>query len=99
MVIPEWSAVIQAKYDALINNKTWTFVPPPAHRQSFGCKWMFKVKENAYGTVNKYMVRLVAKGFHQIEGFDFTKTFSLVVKPIIVRTVLILTIAHGCPIQ
>ena len=42
---------------------------------------------------------MVAKGFHQVEGFDYTETFSPVVKPITVRTVLTLAISKGWTIQ
>jgi len=38
---------------------------------------------------------LVAKGFHQIHGFDFHETFSAVVKPVTIRIVLTLALPHG----
>ena len=90
---------MQAEYEALLNNHTWSLVPAPDHRKPIGCKWVFRVKENADGTINKYKARLVAKGFHQVEGFDYTKTFSPVVKPITVRTVLTLAISKGWILQ
>jgi hypothetical protein len=42
------------------------------------CKWIFKIKYNVDGFVARHKVCLVARGFTQIEGIDFNKTFSLV---------------------
>ncbi|XP_034672601.1 probable leucine-rich repeat receptor-like protein kinase At1g35710 [Vitis riparia] len=80
------------EYLALLRNNTWDLVPPPTDRKLISCKWVFKVKENPDGTINKYMARLVAKGFRQIAGFDFNETFSLIVKPTTIRIVLTITL-------
>ena len=46
-------------------------------KQAIGCRWVFKVKCNADGTVERYRGRLVAQGFFsQRPGFDFTETFA-----------------------
>ncbi|GAU41870.1 hypothetical protein TSUD_366180 [Trifolium subterraneum] len=58
-----------------------------------------RVKENPDGSIQKYKARLVAKGFHQQAGSDFTETFSPVVKPVTVRTVLIMAITNRWHIQ
>ena len=55
---------------------------------------MFRVKENADGTVNKYKARQVAKGFHQVAGSDFSETFSPVIKPVTVRLILTLALTN-----
>nr|KYP74150.1 hypothetical protein KK1_006817 [Cajanus cajan] len=73
---PKWLAAMQQEYNALINNNTWTLVNLPQNRKAIGCKWVFRIKENPDGTVNRYKARLVAKGFHQQPGFDFNETFS-----------------------
>lgn len=65
----------------------------PTDIKIVGCKWVFKLKRNADGTISKYKARLVAKGFHQLPRFDFTKTFSLIVKPTTMRVVLTMTLA------
>ncbi|XP_014633436.1 CSC1-like protein At1g69450 [Glycine soja] len=72
---------MQSEYDALIKNGTWTLVDLPSHKMAIGCKWVFGLKQNPYGFVNKYKARLVAKGFHQRLGHDYNETFSPVIKP------------------
>lgn len=56
------------------------------------CKWVFKVKENLDGYVNKYKAWLVVKGFHQQFRFDFNDMFSLVVKPDTIPVILTLAL-------
>lgn len=61
---PPWKAAMLNEYTALLQNNTWTLVPLPPNKQPIGCKWIFKLKKNADGSVNKHKARLVAKGFH-----------------------------------
>ena len=86
--LSHWKQAMTDEYLALLWNDTWNLVPPPTDRKLISCKWVFKVKENLDGTINKYKAFLVAKGFHQIVGFDFNETFSPVVKPTTIRIVL-----------
>jgi len=99
MNTPEWLQAMQAEYGALMDNKTWSLVPLPSGRHAIGCKWVFRLKQNPDGSINKYKARLVAKGFHQKHGFDYTETFSPVVKPVTVRTVLTLAVTNKWYIQ
>lgn len=80
------------EYLALLLNNTWCLVPPSIDRKPIGCKWVFKIKENPDSIINKYKARLVAKGFHQVVGFDYNETFSEIVKPTTVRTILIIAL-------
>jgi histone deacetylase 1/2 len=96
---PKWLAAMQAEYTALLNNATWSLVSLPSNRKAIGCKWVFRVKENPDGSVNRYKARLVAKGFHQVQGFDFSETFSPVVKPVTVRIILTLALSYGWKLQ
>jgi len=59
-----------------------------------GCKWVFRIKENADGTINRFKARLVAKGFHQVVGCDFNEAFSPVIKPVTIRLIIPLALTN-----
>jgi hypothetical protein len=86
--IPEWRTAMQVEFNALLHNKTWSLVPCQAASNLVGCKWVFKLKRKADGSIERHKARLVAKGFHQQAGIDYGETFSPVVKPTTIRTVL-----------
>ena len=87
------------EHDALLKNHTWDFVPRPSRANVVTGKWIFKHKFNADGTLERYKARWVLRGFTQRPSVDFAETFSPVVKPATVRTVLSLALARHWPIH
>lgn len=71
----------------------------PPHRKAICCKWVFRIKENPDGSINKYKARLVAKGFHQQSDFDYSETFSPVVKPTTIRVIHTLALTFKWDVQ
>ncbi|WVZ82559.1 hypothetical protein U9M48_029813 [Paspalum notatum var. saurae] len=50
---------MQQEYDALIRNKTWHLVPQPKGTHLIDCKWVFKIKKKADGSIDRYKARLL----------------------------------------
>ncbi|CAL1377238.1 unnamed protein product [Linum trigynum] len=91
----EWDAALTAENSALLANDPWELVPRLPHYNVLGNRWVFRVKHHSDGSIERFKTRLVAKGFHQRPGLDFTDTFTLVVKPVTVRTIFTLALTHG----
>lgn len=97
--VPERKLAMQQEYDALIKNSTWSLVPKMKDMNMISTKWLFRVKYNKDGTVERYKARLVARGFQQTAGVDYFNTFSPVIKPATLRNVFTLAILKGWIIQ
>lgn len=94
---PQRFDVMKAEYESLVKNGTWVLTTLPAHRKIIGCKWVFKVNENLNGNVNKYKVRLVAKG----NNMDLTspRLFLSVIKPTTIHVILTVALTFKWEIQ
>ncbi|KAI3651706.1 hypothetical protein MP228_003009 [Amoeboaphelidium protococcarum] len=91
----EWIKSIKSEFDSLIKNNTWVECDLPPNRKALPCRWVFKIKRNADGSIERYKSRLVIKGFRQIPGQDFNETFSPVVRMMTLRIVLALAAKFG----
>jgi hypothetical protein len=94
---PNWYAAMKQEYDALQANKTWTLVPRPPGARVITGKWVFKHKLKPDGTLERYKARWVVRRFNQRPGIDFGGTFSPVIKPATIRTVLTLVATNNWP--
>ena len=79
---------MNSEYDSLLKNNVFKLVSLPEGREVVDNKWVFKIKCNSDGSVERYKARLVAKGFSQQRGVDFTETYSPVTRLTSVRAIL-----------
>lgn len=85
-----WIEAALEEIRAHLDNGTWELVRLPHGKHAIGSRWVFKIKKNTDGSVDRYKGRLVAKGYAQKHGVDYTDTFAPTARFAALRTVIAL---------
>ena len=88
-----WREAITKEYTDMDNHSVWVKTKRsqiPKNRRCVKCKWVFKIKRDG-----KFRARLVACGYSQIPGVDFTENYSPVIHDISARILIIIMIIFG----
>lgn len=93
-----WRFTIQDEYDSLIKNETWELTTLPSNWRALSSCWVFRVKPGIFPNQDRLKACLVAKGYEQQAGLDYTETFAPVVKWSMLCTVIFLAATLGWPI-
>jgi hypothetical protein len=90
----QWKHAALEELNAHSTNGTWKLVPRPAGKKVIGSKWVFKVKRNADGSIERYNSRVIAKGYNQRPGFNYIEIFAPTVRMPTIRVVLAISALH-----
>jgi histone deacetylase 1/2 len=93
-----WRGGMNEEYDALIE-KTWRLVAPRHCMNMVDCRWIYKIKRKADGSIDIYKAKLVSQGFKLRYAIDYEVTFSNVVKIATVCLVLAIVVSRGWSLQ
>ncbi|GJX59313.1 ribonuclease H-like domain-containing protein [Tanacetum coccineum] len=96
---PQWLNAMYDEYNALVINGTWILVSRPSCVNLVCSMWLFKHKFYVDETLSHYKACLVANGSSQQLGINCDETFSLVVKPDTIHTILSLAVSRKWPIH
>lgn len=87
----QWVTSMKKELDAMSKSQVFELVDPPEQANIVGSKWVYKWKVNPDGTLTPKS-RLVAQGFTQTYGLDYTSTFA----PVVAIEVVRLLFAFAC---
>ena len=94
-----WRKAMAAEFNSTNENRTWDLVEATRQMNGVGCRWVFTIKYNPDGSIDRYKARIVAKGFHQQPGVDYNDTFSPVIKSTTIRLILGLAVNNDWPVR
>ncbi|KAI5335772.1 hypothetical protein L3X38_025906 [Prunus dulcis] len=97
-MLKEWHLAMADEFNAFLRVGTWTLIPRTPTMNVLPNKWVFLVKRNSDGTIQRYKARLVANGFHQQPSLDYGETFSLVVNHSTIHLILALFVQFSWPV-
>ena len=90
----QWIKAMEEEIQSLSKNVTWKLVKKPDDCKPIGCKWVFTIKRDQCGNLEKFKARLVALGCSQIPGVNYSETFSPVVKRKVIRLMTALMVEN-----
>lgn len=94
-----WKRAILAELQSMHDREVFLPTKLPTGQRTIDAKWVFKIKRLADGSIAKYKARLVARGFKQKYGIDYTETFAPVFKYATLRIVIALAKLFGWPVE
>jgi Reverse transcriptase (RNA-dependent DNA polymerase) len=74
-----WRTAMDTELQQLISMGTFTVNTIPKNQKAISTKWVYTIKTDTAGNYVKHKARLVARGFEQIYGINYTETFAPVV--------------------
>lgn len=84
----EWKMAMNQELKSIQKHNVWKLVNLPPGKVPLKCKWVFRIKKDSEGNIQRYKARLVTCGYSQKYGIDYNETFSPVAKFDSIRSIL-----------
>jgi len=91
----QWWKAMHEEIEMLQKRGTWKLIEKPKDRKVIGSRWTYTIKYGPSGEILRYKARLVAQGYSQIPGVDYSDTFSPTVRLDSLRIILHFAASHG----
>lgn len=72
----QWRIAMDEELESLRKCGVFSLVDRPQHKNVVSNRWVLRIKRNPDGKLERYRARLVARGFSQIEGIDYSNTYA-----------------------
>lgn len=95
----KWKKAMNEEMEALQKNETWELVKLPPGKKLVGCRWIYTLKLDSNGNIDRYKARLVAKGYTQKYGIDYGDTFAPVAKINTIRILISIAANEDWPLK
>jgi len=83
-----WREAATLEYNTLVETGTFEIVDLPTHQKAIGFGWVFRVKHNTDGSIERLKARIVAKGYSQRPGLDYNESFAPTFRPATLRIIM-----------
>lgn len=94
-----WQDAMTAELKAMEDMQVWEVVPKPDNVNVVSSKWVYKLKRDANGEISRYKARLVARGFTQVHGTDYSDTYAPVTRLETIRLLFALAVEKDWEIR
>jgi len=95
----KWIKAADEEMKSLKDLETWQLTELPPGKCAIGCKWVFKIKHDSEGKVDRYKARVVEKGYSQKYGEDYDATFAPVAKQTTFKTLFTVAAAKNMKVR
>jgi len=93
----KWREAMTNELKSMAKNEVWELVQKPQHVKPVSCRWVYKIKHRADGSIERYKARLVARRFSQFCPAD--ETYSPVMRQSTLKMLLALAVEHEMDIS
>jgi len=95
----EWKKAEQLEIDSMNSNRVFKPTALPDNKKPIKVRWIYRVKHDKEGNIKQYKARIVALGYQQTYGVDYSETYSPVARLTSLRILLAIASHYGLTVH